>query len=132
MNRKVFVLVLSAVAVLALLAWGRGSLTLATTKSAANEPPSQRAQVSEWEYCAVTGIDYLSDEGVNRRYRVTIVYSRDYGARPEQFNLEPTANPLFSTLRKLGNDGWELVGQQENAGFSGYSTNGIFFKRPQR
>lgn len=126
MNRKVLFLALSVMVVLGLVAWGRGSLTLATT----NEPPSQSAQRQRWEYCAITSIDYISDEGRNWKYRVKIVYSRDSGTH-EAETLELTFNPLFTALDKLGREGWEMVGAQDNTGFSGYSPTGIFFKRPK-
>jgi hypothetical protein len=130
MNRKVLILVLSGVVVLGLLAWGRGSLTLATTRSAANEPSSQSTRMQQWEYCAITSIDHISDEGLNWRYRVRIAYSRDYGTNHEEV-FESKFNPLFTALDRLGRDGWELVGPQDNTGFSGYSPTGIFFKRPK-
>jgi hypothetical protein len=90
----------------------------------------ERAFDSDWEYCAVVKAQYPGSV----RFVYWITYFRGEGVRTENVETEPGGNPFAKAVAKLGQDGWEMVGEgplEIRPGAPGGTQTAIFFKRPR-
>ncbi len=119
---------------------------------------STRSKITRWEYCAIVGAQSDGFGAKKEKYRgvATICYFRSSGCRREEvsFDLVYTeflkegadANQSYNTyaarmraeesamskaITKLGDDGWEMVGENRIDFSSGVEVNNraIYFKR---
>ena len=90
-----------------------------------------RAFDSGWEYCAVTKAQYPGSV----RLVYWIAYFRGEGVRIENVEAEVGGNAFAKAVAKLGQDGWEMVGEgpleiRPEARPNPLNTpNAVFFKR---
>jgi len=107
---------------------------------------SVRAQATEgrrWEYCTITHIGSKWSTIGNPKAQpfAMITYFGTTGIKIEEVvGREPDGKPVYSPLQavtlqaiaKLGEDGWEIVGNENfNLAFNPESVNGLLFKRPR-
>jgi hypothetical protein len=89
-----------------------------------------RAFDSNWEYCAVVKAQYPGSV----RLVYWIAYFRGEGARVENVEAELGGNAFARAVAKLGQDGWEMVGEgplEIRPGAPSGTQTAIFFKRPR-
>ena len=120
------------VAVLALAA-GLAGRALAEgfppARGAAAQGGSQREDARRWEYCAVTKAQFV---GSNRGGAYWIGYFRGAGVQTETVEVGPSGNALAKAVAKLGEEGWEMVGEgplEVRVGVPGGTPTALFFKR---
>lgn len=96
-------------------------------------PPSASAQhpdVSDlqWEYCAVVKAQYL---GSPQGGIYWIAYFKGEGVRTEDVKVGVTGNAFAKAVAKLGEDGWDMVGEGplEIRPGPGGTPTAVFFKR---
>lgn len=97
-------------------------------------PPShaagQRPDVSDlqWEYCAVVKAQYV---GSPQGGIYWIAYFKGEGVRTEDVRVGVTGNAFAKAVAKLGEDGWDMVGEGplEVRPGPGGTTTAVFFKR---
>jgi hypothetical protein len=124
---------------------------------------SRRNEIQKWEYCAITGAAALNPSESTEKYvgLASICYFQSSGCRREEVRFELTyadflkevgANPnenynryaasmraaesaLSKAIAKLGNDGWEMAGDNPIGFVNEAETNtrhrAIYFKRPK-
>ena len=96
--------------------------------------PSAKAQrpddVSDlqWEYCAVVKAQYV---GSPQGGIYWIAYFKGEGVRTEDVKAGPTGNAFAKAVAKLGEDGWDMVGEGplEIRPGPGGTPTAVFFKR---
>lgn len=91
---------------------------------------AQRPDVSDlqWEYCAVVKAQYI---GSPQGGIYWIAYFKGEGVRTEDVKAGPTGNAFAKAVAKLGEDGWDMVGEgplEIRLGPGGTPT-AVFFKR---
>jgi hypothetical protein len=105
-----------------------GSLAAPPAARAAAEPRRD----AEWEYCAVVKSQAIPTP----RLFAWITYFKDEGVKTETVEAGLGGNSYAKAIAKLGNDGWEMVGEgpldirpdpRPNA--PGSALNALFFKR---
>jgi hypothetical protein len=125
---------LLATVVLALAAGVAGHALRGAAPSHAAEPraaavePSKLQSDLQWEYCAVVKAQYV---GSPQGGIYWIAYFRGDGVRTEDVKAGPTSNAFAKAVAKLGEDGWDMVGEgplEIRQGPGGTQT-AIFFKR---
>jgi hypothetical protein len=102
-------------------------LPLATAAEA--RAGAQREDGRRWEYCAVTKAQFV---GSNRGGVYWIGYFRGAGVQTETVEVGPTGNALAKAVAKLGEEGWEMVGEgplEVRVGIPGGTPTALFFKR---
>ena len=82
----------------------------------------------QWEYCAVVKAQYI---GTPQGGIYWIAYFRGEGVRTEDVKVGPTGNAFAKAVAKLGEDGWDMVGEGplEIRPGPGGTPTAIFFKR---
>jgi hypothetical protein len=96
-------------------------------------PPSAAAQRPDvpdlqWEYCAVVKAQYL---GSPQGGIYWIAYFKGEGVRTEDVKVGVTGNAFAKAVAKLGEDGWDMVGEGplEIRPGPGGTPTAVFFKR---
>jgi hypothetical protein len=91
---------------------------------------AQRPDVSDlqWEYCAVVKAQYL---GSPQGGIYWIAYFKGEGVRTEDVKVGPTGNAFAKAVAKLGEEGWDMVGEGplEIRPGPGGTPTAVFFKR---
>lgn len=90
---------------------------------------AQRDDGRKWEYCAVTKAQFAAS---NRGGVYWISYFRGGGVQVENVETGPTGNALAKAVAKLGEEGWEMVGEgplEVRVGTPGGTPTALFFKR---
>ena len=97
----------------------------ANTRAAAEEGD---ASESRWEYCAVLK---AQTPGSLRGGVYWISYFKGERIETQTIEAGPTSNALSKALNKLGNEGWEMVGQGplEVIAAPGGTPTALYFKR---
>ncbi|HYY99546.1 MAG TPA: hypothetical protein VE642_13175 [Pyrinomonadaceae bacterium] len=82
----------------------------------------------QWEYCAVVKAQYV---GSPQGGVYWVAYFKGEGVRTEDVRVGPTGNAFAKAVAKLGEDGWDMVGQGplEIRPGPGGTTTAVFFKR---
>ena len=105
-------------------AW-RGEL--ATRAQSAQE--SRRWEGARWEYCALSKANYV---GSSRAGLYWISYFRETGVQVVEVEESASEkNGMAKAIARLGEEGWEMVGQGSLDVRSGTAVNALFFKRPK-
>lgn len=106
---------------------GRPGTTVAVEARAS----AQRAEGDRWEYCALTKAQF---PGSVRGGQYWISYFRNNNVRVETIEAGVTENGLAKAIFKLGEEGWELVGEGTLDMGPGRGTppEALYFKRPRR
>ena len=105
----------------------RGAAPSHAAAPRAVEPPSLQSDL-QWEFCAVVKAQYV---GSPQGGVYWIAYFRGDGVRTEDVKAGPTSNAFAKAVAKLGEDGWDMVGEgplEIRQGPGGTQT-AIFFKR---
>ena len=116
-------------AALALAAGFAGdALRGAPSTHAAGPGAAADAAESQWEYCAVVKAQYV---GSPQGGIYWIAYFKGEGVRTEDVRVGPTGNAFAKAVAKLGEDGWDMVGQGplEIRPGPGGTPTAVFFKR---
>ncbi len=81
-----------------------------------------------WEYCAVVKAQYV---GSPQGGIYWIAYFKGEGVRTEDVKVGPTGNAFAKAFAKLGEEGWDMVGEGplEIRPGPGGTTTAVFFKR---
>lgn len=91
---------------------------------------AQRPDVSDlqWEYCAVVKAQYV---GSPQGGIYWIAYFKGEGVRTEDVKVGVTGNAFAKAVAKLGEDGWDMVGEGplEIRPGPGGTPTAVFFKR---
>ena len=128
MNRRHYLLTvaLSLAAVLAGHAL-YGTFAVPAAARATAEPRRE----SSWEYCAV-----VKSQTPSPRPIYWIQYFKGEGGRVEQVEAQLSGNSQAKAIAKLGEDGWEMVGEgpldirpDPRPGAAGSAPTALFFKR---
>lgn len=91
-------------------------------------PPASTTRSRKWEYCSLTKAAY---PGSNRGGLYWISYFRDAGVQVLEVEEQATERGGPSkAIAKLGEEGWEMVGQGPLEIRQG-GLNAIYFKRPK-
>ncbi len=131
---------LACAAVLALIL---APLTLAQTATTSSSEKPSGASLTKWEYC-ILSFRESEFEGKEDREYIVIRYLKADGVKKERIehprNLDPQygrynyaakLDLLLTVMAKLGEDGWELAGEDRMA--IGSSDHPKFvFKRPKQ
>jgi hypothetical protein len=82
----------------------------------------------QWEYCAVVKAQYV---GSPQGGIYWIAYFRGEGVRTEDVRVGPTGNAFAKAVAKLGDEGWDMVGEGplEIRPGPGGTPTAVFFKR---
>jgi hypothetical protein len=91
-----------------------------------------RAEDGRWEYCAVTRAQF---PGSPRGGQYWISYFRTNNVRVETVEAGVTENALSKAISRLGEDGWEMVGEgalDMGPGRGPTPPQAIYFKRLRR
>jgi hypothetical protein len=105
MRPKLFVLTVA----LALGAGFAGHAVAERLSAAAGvEAHASRAQGGRWEYCAVTKAQFV---GSPRGGQYWITYFRGNNVRVETVEAGAMENGLAKAVSRLGDEGWEMVGE---------------------
>lgn len=72
------------------------------------EASARVAQGGRWEYCAVTRAQFV---GSPRGGQYWITYFRGNNVRVETVEAGVTENGLAKAVSRLGDEGWEMVGE---------------------
>jgi len=128
MNRKYLLLMLALMLAAGLAGHAlRGEpSTHAAVRGAASDA-SDTADL-QWEYCAVTKAQYV---GSPQGGIYWIAYFKGEGVRVEEVKVGPQGNAFAKAVAKLGEDGWDMVGEgplEIRPGPGGTQT-AVFFKR---
>jgi hypothetical protein len=105
----------------------RGAAPSHAAEARAVEPSKLQSDL-QWEYCAVVKAQYV---GSPQGGIYWIAYFRGEGVRTEDVKAGPTGNAFAKAIAKLGEDGWDMVGEgplEIRQGPGGTQT-AIFFKR---
>ena len=125
MNRKHLLLTLTLALVVGALGHALyGSLVSPQTVQARASEPSD----SSWEYCAVVKAQFPGSV----RLIYWIAYFKGDGVRTENVEAEPNGNAFAKAVAKLGQDGWEMVGEgplEIRPGATGGAPTAMYFKR---
>lgn len=91
---------------------------------------ARRTAGERWEYCAVTKAQFA---GSVRGGQYWISYFRGANVRVETVEASVTENGLAKAVSRLGDDGWEMVGEATLDIGPGRGTppEAIYFKRPR-
>ena len=89
-----------------------------------------RAAGERWEYCALTKAQY---PGSVRGGQYWITYFRGNNVRVETIEAGVTENGVAKAISKLGEEGWEMVGEGTLDIGPGRGTppQALYFKRPR-
>jgi hypothetical protein len=107
-------------------AWGEKLSPVSTAEARIG---AQRDDGRRWEYCAVTKAQFL---GSPRGGAYWISYFRGDRVQVETVETGPSGNALAKAVAKLGEEGWEMVGEgplEVRAGTPGGTPTALFFKR---
>jgi hypothetical protein len=126
MSRKYFLLTLA----LMLAAGFAGHALRGEPSTHAAGPRAGTADASDlqWEYCAVVKAQYV---GSPQGGIYWIAYFKGEGVRVEDVKVGPQGNAFAKAVAKLGEDGWDMVGEGplEIRPGPGGTPTGVFFKR---
>jgi hypothetical protein len=91
---------------------------------------ARRAEGGRWEYCAVSKAQFI---GSARGGQYWITYFRGTNVRVETVEASVTENGLAKAVSRLGEEGWEMVGEGTLDMGPGRGTppTAIYFKRPR-
>lgn len=91
---------------------------------------AQRAEGGRWEYCAVSRAQFV---GSPRGGQYWISYFRGTNVRVETVEAGVTENALAKAVARLGEEGWEMVGEGtlDIGPGRGNPPTAIYFKRPR-
>jgi hypothetical protein len=105
-----------------------GALNRAAGKGDERIESAAAPAAERWEYCAVSKAGYTAS---NRGGIYWISYFRDTGVdivEVEERASEQQGAAVVKAIARLGNDGWEMVGQAELPVRTGH-LDAIYFKR---
>ena len=125
MTRKYLLLTLALVLAAGLLGHAlRGE----TSTHAAGPRATDDAPDLQWEYCAVVKAQYV---GSPQGGIYWIAYFKGEGVRVEDVKVGPQGNAFAKAVAKLGEDGWDMVGEGplEIRPGPGGTPTAVFFKR---
>lgn len=115
---------------LALVAGLAGHALRGEPSSHAAAGPRADADASDlqWEYCAVVKAQYV---GSPQGGIYWIAYFKGEGVRTEDVKAGPMGNAFAKAVAKLGEDGWDMVGEGplEIRQGPGGTPTAVFFKR---
>lgn len=115
---------------LALVAGLAGHALRGEPSSHAAAGPRADADASDlqWEYCAVVKAQYV---GSPQGGIYWIAYFKGEGVRTEDVKAGPTGNAFAKAVSKLGEEGWDMVGEGplEIRPGPGGTPTAVFFKR---
>jgi hypothetical protein len=100
-----------------------------SARAAAREGEGDDGAEQKWEYCAVVKAQFA---GPSRGDVYWISYFRGERMEVAPVDSPPGGNPFSKAANKLGNEGWEMVGQgplEVRTGLPGPTPTAIFFKR---
>jgi hypothetical protein len=100
-----------------------GARKVADDDHEAGAPPAER-----WEYCTISKAGYTAS---NRGGSYWISYFRDTGVEiveVEERALEQQGSAVVKAIARLGNEGWEMVGQADLPVKAG-RVEALYFKR---
>jgi len=91
---------------------------------------ARRAAGERWEYCAVTRAQF---QGSPRGGQYWITYFRGTNVRVETVEAGVTENGLAKAVSRLGEEGWEMVGEGtlDMGPARGTPPPALYFKRPR-
>lgn len=83
-----------------------------------------------WEYAIVMGVNPTAKSAG----QASICYFRATGCQPETVEIEKghPRDALAIAVAKLGQDGWEMMGEGKNLSDNSSWTGSLYFKRPKR
>ena len=105
-----------------------GALDRAAGKADENNNEAGAAPAERWEYCTVSKAGYTAS---NRGGAYWISYFRDTGVEiveVEERASEQQGAAVVKAIARLGNEGWEMVGQADLPVKTG-RLEAIYFKR---
>ncbi len=110
-----------------------------TSRSAlAQAKAESRAEIKRWEYCSVVPVNTFS-EGLGKYTGTALIYyARDGESNPEKVqgtatSLSKAADSVIAKgAAKLGNEGWEMVGEGTYLNYTSGEQRVLYFKRPIR
>ena len=97
--------------------------------SQSSSSESRRWEGARWEYCALSKASYV---GSSRGGIYWISYFRETGVHVVE--VEESAsdkNGMTKAIARLGEEGWEMVGQGSLDVRAGTAVNALYFKRPK-
>jgi hypothetical protein len=90
------------------------------------EASARAAQGGRWEYCAVTKAQFV---GSARGGQYWITYFRGNNVRVETIEAGIAENGLAKAVSRLGDEGWEMVGEGTLDVGRGTPPAALYFKR---
>jgi hypothetical protein len=130
MNRKQYVLALALLMVAGLCGGAISGKLLAVAPAQAQQAGASKTYTGQkWEYCTLTQAGYAGS--INSSGRYWISYFSDKGV--QVVVMEETAferNGPAKPLAKLGDEGWEMVGEGRLDIRNG-ELRALYFKRPK-
>ena len=142
MNKKMYLLT----AVLALVTGFLGGLTLnkiqVTQSVQAQVAEEIRTNVRKWEHCSVSPVNGVTQDAGKVKGAAIISYVTGSGYRTEKveatvdggvsaMNLA-TSNALAKAVSKLGDEGWEMVGEGTLLPESSGNQKVLYFRRSKK
>ncbi len=96
-----------------------------------------RADIKRWEFCSVVPINIFSGSFGKYTGTAMIYYARDGESSPEKVqgtssaSLNKAADSVMAkAVAKLGNEGWEMVGEGTFLNYTSGEQKVLYFKRP--
>ena len=109
---------------------GGAALRGGESRAQSSASESRRWDGPRWEYCALSKANYT---GSSRGGIYWISYFREAGVQVVE--VEESAsdrNGMTKAIARLGEEGWEMVGQGSLDVRSGTAVNALYFKRPRQ
>ena len=127
---------LTACSLLALFVVVAAAGLIATTNSRAEETQGRdKAALRTWEYVVISEVKEVGSLSTasNPRFKgvAAICYMQESGCRQMPVEGADKTNALAMAMTRLGNEGWELVGESPVPFSNGVVQGGWYFKRPK-
>lgn len=116
-------------AVIAFSAGGLFTKTLNSQPALAQQAAAASPASIGWEYATVMGVN----QGMKGPH-ASICYFRTTGAETETIELDKghPRDALAIAIAKLGQEGWEMMGEGKNIADGSSYIGSLYFKRPKR
>jgi hypothetical protein len=127
MSRKHYLLT-TALALAAGFAGHALSGVFVTPQTVQARAASRDSSDLQWEFCAVTKAQFVG----SNRVGYWINYFKGDGVQVVTIETGPTGNAFAKAVAKLGEEGWDMVGEgplEIRPGVPGGTPTAIFFKR---